>query len=88
MTWWGILATVGGAAAGLAVAYVIAIVLTGRERPADQQIGGGPRWRTDVSAEPSRYATDNRLSWNPAAVVTVLLALAVLTGLALGLALG
>lgn len=87
MNWWTIPAIVGGAVAGLVVAYAVAVALTGRETSVDQQAGGGPRWKTDVSGEPSRYVSDNRLSWNPAAVVVALLGLAMMTGLALGLAL-
>ena len=88
MTWWTIPAIVGGALAGLVAAYAVAAALSGREAPGEQQIGGGPRWRTDVSGEQSRYASDNRLAWNPAAVLVMLAAVAVITGLALGLALG
>ncbi len=87
MSWWTIPAIVGGAVAGLVVAYAVAIALGGRQTPVDQQTGGGPRWRTDVSGEPSRYAMDNRLSWNPAAISIVLIVFAAMTGLALGLAL-
>lgn len=90
MTWWTIPAIVGGALAGAMLAALAALAL-GVRRPAPPRGGGGPhegpRWDTDGGARGMRYARDNDVSWNPAALGAAVVGLAAIAGLAVGLAL-
>ncbi len=87
MPWWGIPAIIGGALAGFAIAALAALAMGGRVVEADDQTGGGPKWRTDRSGDPSRYSRDNALSFNPMPLAVGLGAAAAIAGLAIGLAL-
>ncbi len=87
MPWWGVPAIVGGALGGLLIAVLAAAMLGVRKPAAVEQTGGGPRWRTDTSGEPSRFSRDNALRFNPVPLAVALVAGAAISGLAIGLAL-
>ena len=87
MPWWGVPAIVGGAVGGLVIAGLAALALGARKAEPVDQIGGGPKWRTDRSGEPSRFSRDNALQFNPAPLVVALVAAGAISGLAVGLAL-
>lgn len=87
MPWWGIPAIIGGALVGLLIAALLAAALGARVAEPDEQTGGGPKWRTDRSGDPSRYSRDNALRFNPIPLAVGLVAIAAISGLAVGLAL-
>ena len=87
MPWWGVPAIVGGAIGGLLIAGLAALSWGARRADPDDQIGGGPRWRTDPSGEPSRFSRDNALRFNPVPLAIGVVAAAAISGLAVGLAL-
>ena len=85
LAWWAIPAIIGGAAFGLVAAGLIGLALKSRGGESYGP-GGGPRWRTSTSAE--RYAEDNRLAFNPAAIAVGIGLIGGVSALAIGLALG
>jgi hypothetical protein len=87
MPWWGVPAIIGGALGGLLIAMLIAGALGSRPVEQVDQTGGGPAWRTDRSTDASRFSRDNALRFNPAPLAVGLIAVAAITGLAVGLAL-
>jgi len=87
MPWWAVPAIVGGAIGGLLVAGLAAAALGARKAAPVDQTGGGPKWRTDRSGDPSRFSRDNALQFNPVPLAVVLVAAGAISGLAVGLAL-
>ena len=87
MPWWAIPAIVGGAIGGLLIAMAMASALGSRSVEQVDQTGGGPEWHTDRSADASRFSRDNALCFNLGPLVVGLIAVAVISGLAVGLAL-
>ncbi|MGI9659062.1 MAG: hypothetical protein ACR2OD_09145 [Gaiellaceae bacterium] len=87
MPWWGIPAIVGGAIGGLLIAGVAAAMLGARRAEPVDQVGGGPKWQTDRSGDPSRFSRDNALQFNPVPLAVALVAAGAISGLAVGLAL-
>ena len=87
MPWWGVPAIVGGALGGLIIAALAAVALGARRAEPVDQVGGGPKWRTDRSGDPSRFSRDNALQFNPVPLAVAFVAAAAISGLAVGLAL-
>jgi len=85
--WWAIPAIVGGAILGLLIAALAALALGSTAAEPDDQTGGGPKWRTDRSGDPSRYSRDNALDFNPASVAVALVAVGGISALAVVMAL-
>lgn len=87
MPWWAVPAIVGGAIGGLLIAGLAAAALGARTAEPNDQTGGGPKWRTDRSGDPSRFSRDNALEFNPVPLAIVLVATGAISALAIGLAL-
>lgn len=87
MPWWGAPAIIGGAIGGLLIAGLAAASLGARKADPVDQTGGGPKWHTDRSGDPSRFGRDNALRFNPVPLAIALAAAGALSGLAIGLAL-
>ena len=87
MPWWAIPAIVGGAILGLVIAGLASLALGNTAAEPDDQTGGGPKWRTDRSGDPSRYSRDNALSFNPASLAVALVAAGGISALAVVMAL-
>ena len=87
MPWWGVPAIIGGAIGGLLIAMLMAGALGSRPAEPVDQTGGGPAWRTDQSTDSSRFSRDNALRFNPVPLLVGLVAVAAISGLAIGLAL-
>lgn len=85
--WWTIPAIVGGAAGGLLVAVLVSRAMPSRRNQPTGMVGGGPRWSTDLGTDRTRYAQDNHQDFNPVPVLVGIVALAAISGLAVGLAL-
>jgi hypothetical protein len=81
VSWWGPLAIIGGAVAGLGVGYLLLAAAggtrTGRARTA------GPRARGRTAFERTEKTNYPRL--NPAAFVVLFLVVALIVGLSIGL---